>query len=60
MVSFMAIEPEIEHEVIVFVLLVGEGSVVMVLAVIVTEGHQDWSVREELREELLNLRMSYL
>ena len=56
----MAIEPEIEHEVIVFVLLVGEGSVVMVLAVIVTEGHQDWSVREELREELLNLRMSYL
>ena len=60
LVGRVLVEPEVKHEVVELILLIWRSSVVVVLAIVVTEGHEDWRVWEVLREQLLYLLMGFL
>jgi hypothetical protein len=45
----MVLEPEREHKLVELLLLLGEGSIVVVLAVIVAKSEENWYVREDTR-----------
>ena len=56
----VVLEPDIKHEIEEFLLLFLEGRVVVPLCIIVTEGEENWCIREILGKKLLDLLMCIL
>jgi len=56
----MVLEPELEYERIEFVSLIFWWSIIMILAIIVSESHEDRGIWKVLCEQFLNNSVGFL